>query len=138
MSDFASFDLTKAVFARLHGYAALMDKVSGVFDHQPNDWGSACPYVEVGDSTSRDWSGSTFSGHEHTFEIQVFSRTGGRRGLKAIMSTVHEILNDASLTLDGHTLINMRMASSSDTCLHDGSTYQGTLTFRAVTQEHSS
>ncbi|RME99163.1 MAG: DUF3168 domain-containing protein [Alphaproteobacteria bacterium] len=132
MSGFASWELQQAVFAALNGDTALAARVTGVFDQVPS--GTAFPYVAIGDSESEDWSSVTFTGQEHRFAIEVWSRDGGHMEVKEIMALVHDVLHDAPLVLTGHQLVNLRLLSAEDVLEMDGLTYHGTLTFRAVTQ----
>lgn len=132
MTSFASWELQQAVFAALSADAALAARITGVFDQVPS--GTAFPYVAIGDSKADDWSSLTFTGQEHRFTIEVWSRDAGRMDVKEIMALVHDVLNDAALVLTNHQLVDLRLVGAEDTLEPDGITYRGTLKFRAVTQ----
>lgn len=130
----AGFELQKAVHASLAGDAALLALLGGahVYDDVPR--GVAYPYVTFGQSTERDWSTGSDDGREHLITLHVWSRARGHKEAHEIMSALREVLHDASLTVSGHRLINLRHEFSDALRDADGETYHGTVRYRAVTE----
>ena len=103
-----------------------------LFDDVPQD--TPFPYVTLGEVTTLDWSTSTELGSEHRFVIHTWSRYGGRKEIKSIMSVVYDLLHDADLPISGHVLVNLRFLFSDVFRDADGETYHGVMRFRAVTE----
>lgn len=130
----ADLALQKAIHAALAGDAALAALVAArIYDNPPDDAGF--PYLTLGESEMRDWSASESAGAEHRLSLFVFTRGGGRTSAKAILGAARAVLDDAALTLDGHALINLRFLDSETRREADGTTWRGTIRFRAVTEE---
>jgi len=133
MTGFAAWELQTAIFNALNTDTALLARVSGVFDKVPS--GTAFPYVVIGDSKAKDWSSKTFNGQEHTFQVEVFSQTGGRMEMKEVMALAYDAILGQTLTVAGNELVNLLHTDSDDVLDKDGITYHGTLRFRAVTKQ---
>lgn len=88
------------------------------------------PFLVLGENDTRNWPG----GMEHRLSLHCFSRSGGRMEAKSILGAVHAALDDKSLTLEGHTLINLRFLDSTTRREADGTTWRGTIRFRAITE----
>lgn len=126
----ADLELQKAIYARLAGDADLAALVATrIYDNVPGDAGF--PYLAMGGNETRDWPG----GAEHRLTFHAFSRGGGRAEVKCIMGAVNAALHDASLTLEGHALVNLRFLDGTTRREADGITWRGTIRFRAVTEE---
>lgn len=126
----ADLELQKAIYARLADDAdlAALD-ATRIYDNVPGDAGF--PYLAMGGNDTRDWPG----GAEHRLTFHAFSRGGGRAEVKRIMGAVNAALHDASLTLEGHALVNLRFLDGTTRREADGITWRGTIRFRAVTEE---
>ena len=134
MSIAASWELQKAVHAHLLADIGLAVLVSGrIYDDVPQ--GTAFPYVTLGAAAVRNWSTASDTGAEHQLTFGVWSRYAGRKELKNIMSEIATALEDTNLTLTGFTLVNMRFLSAEMNRGNDGETYEGTIRFRAVTEQ---
>ncbi|MEP0708184.1 MAG: DUF3168 domain-containing protein [Parvibaculum sp.] len=126
----ADLALQKAVYERLAGDAALTALVAArIYDNPPGDTGF--PYLTLGENETRAWPGGT----EHRLALTAFSRGGGRAEAKRIMGAVSAALHDAALTLEGHALVNLRFLDGTTRREADGTTWRGTIRFRAVTEE---
>jgi len=126
----ADLALQKAIYTRLAGDAALAALVATrLYDNVPGDAG--LPYLALGENETRDWPGGT----EHRLALHAFSRGGGRAEAKRIMGAVNAALHDASLTLEGHELVNLRFLDGTTRREADGMTWRGTIRFRAVTEQ---
>ena len=126
----ADLELQKAIYAQLAGDEDLAALVATrIYDNVPGDAGF--PYLAIGGNETRAWPG----GMEHRLAFHAFSRSGGRAEVKRIMGAVNAALHDASLTLEGHALVNLRFLDGTTRREADGITWRGTIRFRAVTEE---
>lgn len=132
----AGWPLQQAIYAVLAadaGLGALIGDPPRLFDDPPGQ--SALPAVQIGDGTETDWSTQTDAGAEHDLAIHVWSRAGGRKEARAILARICGVLHLAELTLDGHTLIDLRFVTSQVVRESDGETYHGIARYRAVTEQ---
>lgn len=131
----AAFALQQAIIERLTADADVIAALGGarVYDDVPLR--GEFPCLTFGPSTVRDWSTASDSGQEHSVTVNVWSRGHGRKEALAVLAAVEAALDDASLTLDGHRLINLRHESSDVRRDQDGETFLGIGRFRAVTEE---
>ena len=132
----ASWALQQAIYATLCASDAVKDAVGDpprVYDAVPR--GSAFPYIVVGDDSESDWSTATDSGSQHALTIHVWSRAPGRREARLAAQAVLDALDGAELTIDGHTLIDLRWLSSDSARESDGETVHAQIKFRAVMEE---
>lgn len=127
MADLA---LQKAIYAHLATDPPLAALVgTRIHDNAPGD--VAYPFLLIGENEARAWP----QGMEHRLALHCFSRGGGRAEAKRILGAVHAALHDAALPLRGHTLINLRFLDSATRREADGTTWRGTIRFRAITEE---
>jgi hypothetical protein len=125
----ASWALQQAVFAALTVNTEVHELAADrVFDAVPR--GAAFPYIVVGEATEK----ADGDASEHLLQIHIWSRGGGHREIKHAANAVREALDGASLSLDGHALIDLSFASSDYARESDGETYRAALRFRAVTE----
>jgi len=129
----ASWALQQAVFATLTASEAVTAAVGArVFDAVPRE--TAFPYITLGDGGESNWDTATAQGSQHSLAVHVWSRAGGHQEVKLAAEAVREALDGAALTLDGHTLIDLRYLSADFAREADGETFRATLKFRAVTE----
>ena len=104
--------LQQAVFSTLSGDATLSTLLGGakVYDGAPRN--AEAPYVHLGEVTARDWSTATEAGTEVDFAVVVWSREPGRSQALSIADRVAVLLHDASLTVSGQRLVNLRHLST--------------------------
>jgi hypothetical protein len=123
----ASWALQQAVYARLESNDTVRDS-AGIYDAVPRS--AAFPYIVVGEAgeTALDDADS-----EHALAIRIWSRAGGHRECKEVAAAVRDTLDRAELTLDGHSLIDLRFLTADYD--RDGETFRAVLRFRAVTEE---
>ena len=130
----AQWELQRAIFSALKVDAGLKAEIGDparIYDDPPED--AAFPYLTIGEARARDWPGVD-GGLEHEVRLHAFSRYAGRREVKRIMSAAYDALHEASLTLTGHHLVNIRFVFGDAFRRQDGETYQAAMRFRAVTQ----
>lgn len=130
----AAWALQQSIFMALSGNATVTGLLGGarIFDDVPR--GAQFPYVTFGQSMMRDFSTGSEEGREHVVTLHVWSRAAGRKEAHEIIDALREALHDASLTLTGHRLVNLRYELSEARRDPDGETYQGIVRYRAVTE----
>ena len=126
--------LHEAIYVRLAASLELNNLLGGVniFDGVPQ--GTAYPYVTIGQTETRSWYTQTQTGHEHTITLNAWSQYAGRHEVHQIIDRLDQELDDASLNLNGHHLINLRTIFWTGIRDLDGETYRGIIRFRAVTE----
>ena len=129
MTNFSYYTLQQSVYQLLSGDSTLLSMVSAVYDRPPQ--GSAYPYVTIGESTISDWSTKTTTGTEQILTLHVWSRNGCRKEAALIMERVYNLLHQASMSVTGQTLVQIRFVSGDILLENDGYTYQGIIRFRA-------
>lgn len=140
MSD-PSFELQKAMRAAMladAGLQALMGNPPAIFDHVPER--AAMPYIQHDEPGTAEWDVTPTEtddgfGHEHTIMLHVWSAYEGKKEVGAILYRLEELFRDASLSLTGHRLVNIRYQFSDRLRDPDGQAYHGVIQFRAVTEE---
>lgn len=126
----ADLALQKAIFAHLAADTSLAALVGArIYDNAPGD--AVFPFLVLGENDTRNWPG----GMEHRLALHCFSRSGGRMEAKGILGAVHAALDDKPLTLEGHNLVNLRFLDSTTRREADGTTWRGTIRFRAITEK---
>lgn len=127
-------ELQKAIFTALGNDTALVAALGGpkIYDDAPPH--VAFPYITFGLTSVYDWSTSTESGTEQLFTLHVWSKAHGKAEALAIMEAARAVLDDASLTLDGHHLVSLRFDFAEVRFDDDLIVYHGLLRFRALTE----
>jgi hypothetical protein len=130
----ASWSLQSAIHDRLVADADLVTRIGGprIWDHVPR--GAAFPYVTYGTARTEDWSTGDSTGQSHTLVLHVWSRAPGRREALAIGERITTLLDDTTLTLDGHRVVVIRVEAADVVRQPDGQTLLATLRLRALTE----
>ena len=129
----ASWALQSAVFAALTADATLQSLIdTRLYDAVPLN--PTFPYAVLGDGKETNADTATEEGSEHQFNVTVWSQGGGHQESKSIADAVRFRLNNATLSLDGHALVDLRFQDCEYARESDGQTYSATLSFRAVTE----
>jgi hypothetical protein len=129
----ASWALQSAVFTALSADETVQSLLSTrIFDAVPRE--AAFPYAVLGDGKESNFDTATEEGSEHTFPLTVWSRNGGHNEAKSVADAIRFRLNGATLSLDGHALVDLRFLDCEYARDTDGETYSATLRFRAVTE----
>jgi hypothetical protein len=129
----ASFALQSAVFSALMADETVQSLVSTrVFDAVPRE--PTFPYAVLGDGKETNFDTATEEGSEHVFIVTIWSRNGGHKEAKSIADAIRFVLNNATLSLDGHALVDLRFLDCTYARSSDGETYSALLRFRAVTE----
>ena len=126
-------ELQKAIFAALGANTALTALVGArIFDHAPVN--VAFPYIVFGRTSVYDWSTGTESGTEQLFTVHAWSKAKGKKEVLGIMDLAGGTLHDATLALDGHSLVNLRLEFSEARYDDRNEAHHGLLRFRAVVE----
>jgi hypothetical protein len=129
----ASWALQSAVFAALSADATMQSLIdTRLYDAVPLN--PTFPYAVLGDGKEINADTATEEGSEHQFVVTVWSQGGGHQESKSIADAIRFRLNNATLSLDGHALVDMRFLNCDYARQTDGQTYSATLSFRAVTE----
>jgi hypothetical protein len=128
-----------AVLAALQGAPALTallaDGAGGVYDSVPAE--SAYPYVVIGEATAVPGEADSKDADvmEQTLTLHTWSRYLGLAEAKQIMAAVVAALDQANLSISGHSLVLLRFEFSSTFLDPDGLTRHGVQRFRVITQQ---
>jgi len=131
----ASFALQSAVFATLSAdetLQSLLGTPPRIYDAVPPN--AMFPYAVLGDDMETNAGTATEEGSEHVFAVMAWSQSGGHSEAKSIADAIRFRLNNATLSLDGHALVDLRFLDCDYARETDGQTYSATLRFRAVTE----
>lgn len=130
----SSAELQTTIVQALSADPAVTALLGGpkIFDHAPER--VRFPYLTLGRTAVIDWSTGTEDGDEHILTLHVWSRGGSKAEVYQIMDTVSTKLQDATLPLDSHRLVNLRLQFAEARREPDSPTYHGILRFRAVTE----
>jgi hypothetical protein len=130
----AALALQSAMRDALLANAPLKALLGGahIYDEVPR--GEPPLYVRFDSIETRDWSTATDKAHEHFVVIDVTTNERGRALAQAICSAIEAVLDQATLTLTGHRLINLRVVFWSVGKLRNAQTTGASLRFRAATE----
>ncbi len=133
MAD-AGWELQKALFALLAADTPLNILLGGpaIYDRAPPN--ADFPYLTFAGASATDWSTQTTRGQDHDVIIDVWSRDRGRGEALEIAAAIDTAISAASLTLAGHTLVNLTYQQTDIALDEDGETFHAVLSYRAVTE----
>ncbi|MEE1654878.1 DUF3168 domain-containing protein [Microvirga sp. CF3062] len=111
---------------------ALMGGSLRLYDEPPR--GAEPVYALFGDVKAEDWSTDLDRGHAQSVDVVIWSEKGGARTALMVADRFFAILDDASLTLDGHRLVNLRVTELTSVRDKDSGLARVSLNLRAVTE----
>lgn len=127
--------LRRAILEAASGDAELIALMGGTLRLHDEPPRNAEPvYALFGDVTAQDWSTDTDRGHEQDLTIVVWSERGSARTGLSAAERFAAFLDDAPLALDGHRLVNLRVAEIASARDKDTQLARVTLHLRAVTE----
>lgn len=131
----AAAELQTAIYQALAGDSALVAELGGasIYDQAPAS--VTFPYITFGRTNVYDWSTGTESGTEQLFTLHIWSKARGKKEVLEIMELSRVRLDNASLPLSGHHLVNLRLEFAEARYDDDLAVHHGLLRFRAVTEE---
>lgn len=126
--------LRKAIRTHLFSNAALTAALTGdkVYDEAPRNVDP--PYVVFLDSQLRDWSADSSRGAEQFLTIAVITTARGVSAALDIAQRIVSLLDEAPLTLEAHTLIDLRFQSMETRRDSNGRFARVAMRFRATTE----
>lgn len=127
-----SWNLQKAIYAKLNDATISGASVSDVpvYDDVPE--GTAAPYINIGEETAINDGTKTVDAVEHTLTIHIWSEYRGRYEIKHIMQQVYQNLHNTAITVSGASLVNIRQEFATTLEEADGITRHGVMRFRAI------
>ena len=91
--------------------AALLTLLGGEKIHDEAPRTTEPPYVVFGEADARDRSTADSKGHEHRLSLRVTSDQQGDAEALAITGRMADVLENASITIDGHRLVLLAVAA---------------------------
>lgn len=125
--------LQGAIYNQLINNAALMAKVTGVFDDVPD--GQTKPYVVLGDDTVNPFLTFGRDGEDFTHTLHIYSDYPGKKEVKEIMNLVLQAMTDTPLTMSGFSVVGTECEFMTDSVEQDGILRHGVMRFRIKVQE---
>ena len=121
-----------AALAANAGVKALFGDPPRIHDDVPRN--PVYPFLTVGEGGETDWSFQSVDGVEARIVVSAWSRYAGRKEVKDAIDRIRTVLHDASLSLSGWHLINLRFESA-EYARGPGGAYRGTARFRAALEK---
>lgn len=115
-----------------HAPLTLLLQGQHVFEEMPR--GANAPYITFGDIETRDWSVADAKAHEHFIMLSIRTNSRSRKLAQDILDEIETVLDHASLTLDGHKLVNLRVIFWSVTRDKSAENFGAVIRFRAATE----
>ncbi|MBN8542795.1 MAG: DUF3168 domain-containing protein [Alphaproteobacteria bacterium] len=119
------YQLQQALFARLNGDALLMSMIQGIHDSVPQN--TSFPYVVIGDGDQNDVPASDTISVRCSLDIEVFSRSKGRKEVLLILERLYALLHQSVLTVSGYECIISRCSRAETETLIDAVTLRGSM-----------
>jgi hypothetical protein len=124
--------LQAAIIARLSTDTALATALGAprIHDHVPQP--PTFPYVVLANLVTRPSDTSASSADDHALTFHTWSTADGRLETHTILAAIRVALDDATLTLTDHRLVQLTCVSTESR--RDGAKVQGIARFRALTE----
>lgn len=134
MSTSPVIALRKAIRARLLDDPALISALGGekVFDEAPRN--AEPPYALFAETQMRDWSADLSRGAEQFVTLAVTSTMRGLGQALGIAQQIVDLLDEPTLALENHALIDMRFVALETRRDQSGRFARVNIRFRAVTE----
>ncbi|WP_424361443.1 DUF3168 domain-containing protein [Methylocystis parvus] len=126
--------LRKAMRAHLLADPALVTALGEgkIFDEAPRN--ADPPYVLFAEAQMRDWSAQASRGAEQLLTLAVVTTQRGVGSALGLAQQMIDRFDEASLTLEGHTLIDLRFVSMEAKRDPNGRFARVSIVFRATTE----
>lgn len=128
------FALQQAMRARLLAHAPLALLLGGARVYEEMPRGAVPSYVAFEAIETRDWSVADAKAHEHFVTLAVKTNSRSRKLAQDALAEIEAALDNQSLTLDGHRLVNLRLTFWSVVRDKNGENFGAALKFRAATE----
>jgi len=124
--------LRQALYQHLTADAAITSLIAGrVYDEPPR--APTFPFLTLGEVRLSDASTGSGPMSEQALTLHLFSQQGGLAEAQAVTGALIACLDDVSLTLAGHALVNLRFTLADLRRESDGRSYHAIVRFRALT-----
>jgi hypothetical protein len=90
------------------------------------------PFIEIGAGQALPADAGGDTGAEEYLDLHVYSRTGGQKQVKEIMTAIYAALHQQTLTVTGRTSAHCFYDSSRVIDTPDGLTRHGIMTFQII------
>lgn len=142
MSGFALYDVQKAVDSILIADSTLTDMlgdgVNGIVDNGIQTTALTFPYMVYATNFSKPFDTKDTNGAETILTISIYSKTGDKEEVGAIMNRVHVLLHNADLTVSNNSHVLCRWDDLAEILVDDsdqGRINQGVIRFRVLTTQ---
>ena len=124
----------QAMRAALLARAPLLTLLGGahIFDEVPR--GANPPFVLFTGIETRDWSVADQKAHEHFITLEVTTNQRSRSAAQAVAHEIETVLDNASLVLTEHKLINLRVVFTSISRNSKTENFGALIRYRAATE----
>ena len=130
----AASEVQKAIFGTLVEDASVNALVGArVYDRVPET--TPFPYLTFGRTGVYDWSTGTEIGTEQIITLHAWSKAKGNKEALELIEAVRARLEDATLPLAGHVMVNLRLEYSEVRFDEDLAVHHGLVRFRVVTEQ---
>jgi hypothetical protein len=126
--------LRKAIRSRLLADAELVSALGGPKIYDEAQRGVDPPYGLFAETQLRDWSGELTRGAEQLLTIAVVTTQRGLGVALGVAQQIVDILNEAPLALERHSLIDLRFVSLETRRDQNGRFARVSILFRATTE----
>ncbi len=126
--------LQTAMRNALLAHAPLMQLLGGAHVYEEMPRGAVAAYVSFESIETRDWSVADAKAHEHFVSLSVRTNNRSRRLAQDILEAIESALDNASLMLAGHRLVNLRLTFWTVAREKNGENFGASLRFRAATE----
>lgn len=126
-------EVQTAIATILKADGTFMGLISGLYDHVPQN--KAFPYVVLGTATEIPFDVFGKDGKEQTFTIHIWSRYEGFKEAYTILDRLNVVLDQAALTVTGHTLVYCHYENTDALRDPDGITRHLVIRYRIIAQD---
>lgn len=135
MAALSEFQVQSAFYSALVADAAVTALVSTrVYDGEARE-NATFPYIIISEIDGAPFDSKDTDGEEMFATLDVYSKYGGNKEARQIMSAVNDALDQQSLTVTGHDLLFIRFASTNGPLADpDPDVRHGVIRFRVITE----
>lgn len=128
--------LRAALLARLTADTTLQGMLGGPDIYEDAPRSAQPPFVTFGDVSAKDWSTSTEGGLEQVLSLHIWSKPINMRPSLLIADRITTLLQDALLSVSGHTLLALHCTNVETKTEETGRWLRTSLRFRAITEPY--
>jgi ribosomal protein S18 acetylase RimI-like enzyme len=118
----------------LLSHAPLGQLLGGAHVYEEMPRGAVASYVSFDAIETRDWSVAEAKAHEHFLSLSVRTNSRSRKLAQEILEAIELVLDNATLALTSHRLVNLRLTFWTVAREKNGENFGASLRFRAATE----